>query len=262
MKTCNKCNAEKIYDDFYKAKANKDGYNNACKECVKKRVKDKYRKEEAKRDYLDIPKIEGMNYCIKCKAYKPLKRFYKHSNYKNGYENTCKDCLKEKDKRRKAIYYQENRERVLNRTLEYGKENRKKKRIYYANYYKENQNRVNEKNRKYNKQNREKMNEYYKEYRKTEKGREVAYNRDLKRRSNKNHVEFTRVDRRKMLDEVNWKCQNCNIKVHDDRKMYNTPDKANIDHIMPISKGGTSEPSNLQVLCKRCNLIKADKVLN
>ena len=261
MKICNKCNAKKLYDDFYKAKANKDGYNNACKECIKSQIKDKYRKEKAKRNYLDKPKIEGMNFCIKCEKYKVLERFYKNKNYKSGYINRCKDCLKDYDSARKSKYYKENREIYLKRTLEYARKNRKKKQAYYSVYYKKNKDYINHKNRKYNHENQEKVNEYYKEYRQTDKGKEVAYNRDLKRRSNKNNVDFTKVERKKMLDEANWKCQKCNIKVHDDRISYNSPNKANIDHIIPISKGGTSEPSNLQILCRLCNLKKADKVL-
>ena len=34
-----------------------------------------------------------------------------------------------------------------------------------------------------------------------------------------------------------------------------------IDHIFPKSKGGVLEPSNMQVLCGRCNAAKADKEL-
>ena len=35
-----------------------------------------------------------------------------------------------------------------------------------------------------------------------------------------------------------------------------------IDHIHPISKGGDNRISNLQVLCKKCNLKKSNKILN
>lgn len=32
-----------------------------------------------------------------------------------------------------------------------------------------------------------------------------------------------------------------------------------VDHIIPIAAGGTSDLSNLQTLCKRCNVKKSDK---
>ena len=31
-----------------------------------------------------------------------------------------------------------------------------------------------------------------------------------------------------------------------------------LDHIVPIARGGTSEPGNLQLLCRRCNIRKRD----
>lgn len=30
-------------------------------------------------------------------------------------------------------------------------------------------------------------------------------------------------------------------------------DRLEIDHIVPLARGGSSEPTNLQILCKRCN---------
>lgn len=35
--------------------------------------------------------------------------------------------------------------------------------------------------------------------------------------------------------------------------------KVHIDHIIPISQGGTSNPTNLQILCSTCNLAKGNR---
>ena len=34
-----------------------------------------------------------------------------------------------------------------------------------------------------------------------------------------------------------------------------------IDHIVPVAKGGKTIPSNLQVLCSKCNASKRDKIV-
>ena len=33
-----------------------------------------------------------------------------------------------------------------------------------------------------------------------------------------------------------------------------------VDHIVPVSKGGLSAPDNLQTLCWRCNRTKSNKI--
>jgi predicted transcriptional regulator len=57
--------------------------------------------------------------------------------------------------------------------------------------------------------------------------------------------------RKRILKRDNFKCQNCS-------SSYNL----HIDHIIPRSKGGTDEDSNLQVLCSKCNLFKREDLFN
>ena len=51
----------------------------------------------------------------------------------------------------------------------------------------------------------------------------------------------------------NYTCQCCGRYMPDGCGLH-------IDHIIPISKGGKTEPDNLQVLCSICNLKKSDKI--
>ena len=51
----------------------------------------------------------------------------------------------------------------------------------------------------------------------------------------------------------NYRCQICGSTAQDGVKLH-------IDHIVPVSKGGHTTPSNLRVLCDRCNLGKSDKL--
>lgn len=54
--------------------------------------------------------------------------------------------------------------------------------------------------------------------------------------------------KKEVLSRDNNTCQNCGSKKD-----------LQIDHITPISRGGSNEKSNLQVLCRDCNLSKRDK---
>lgn len=51
----------------------------------------------------------------------------------------------------------------------------------------------------------------------------------------------------------NSTCKLCNASIEDGIKLH-------VDHIIPVSKGGKTELSNLQTLCERCNLGKTNKL--
>ena len=53
-----------------------------------------------------------------------------------------------------------------------------------------------------------------------------------------------------------YTCKFCNISTHTERNLL-----LEIDHIIPLSKGGFTAESNLQTLCWRCNRSKGSKIL-
>ena len=53
-----------------------------------------------------------------------------------------------------------------------------------------------------------------------------------------------------------YTCKNCSISTNTERNLL-----LEIDHIVPLSKGGVTTESNLQTLCWRCNRTKGAKIL-
>lgn len=53
--------------------------------------------------------------------------------------------------------------------------------------------------------------------------------------------------RRAVYERDGWKCVRCAA-----------DDELTIDHRLPVVRGGTNDPSNLQTMCKPCNLKKSD----
>lgn len=64
---------------------------------------------------------------------------------------------------------------------------------------------------------------------------------------------MTRELREYIKQRDNYTCQICGKYMPDEVGLQ-------IDHIIPVSKGGKTVPSNLQVLCSKCNGNKSDKV--
>jgi hypothetical protein len=68
-------------------------------------------------------------------------------------------------------------------------------------------------------------------------GRRILANRNIKK------------VREKIMKRYNYKCNYCQ-----------TDKRLTIDHIIPITKGGSDYKSNLQVLCLSCNIKKSNKI--
>ena len=61
-------------------------------------------------------------------------------------------------------------------------------------------------------------------------------------------INIPRSVKKYVLQRNNYQCQSCG--------KPETEAQLNIDHIVPLAKGGSNDISNLQVLCNRCNCQK------
>lgn len=61
--------------------------------------------------------------------------------------------------------------------------------------------------------------------------------------------------RREILERDGYVCKNCGASQKNEPNLL-----LEVDHIIPISKGGITSPDNLQTLCWRCNRSKGSKI--
>lgn len=259
-KKCRICGDFKDYTEFYKDKCRKDGFSNRCKICDRKESK-KY--QQKNKETLKEKRIEYRKE-NKDKVLEIARKSYE-KNRERHLQRFCEYQQKnaKKIKIRKSEHYKDNKEYIREKIKMNYEENKERYLEYAKQYREENKEKVNEQSRLYYAKNQENEKKRRKEWYYSKGGREKTFVYNMKRRSYKNHVRFEGVKRKNILNRDNWTCQKCGCKVHDRTTGdWNTPDKAHIDHIIPISKGGHSEPSNLQVLCRTCNLSKHDKILN
>ena len=63
--------------------------------------------------------------------------------------------------------------------------------------------------------------------------------------------------REKIKQRDDYTCCNCNLGIKDEQNLL-----LEIDHIIPVSKGGLTTENNLQTLCWRCNRTKGARIEN
>jgi hypothetical protein len=218
---------------------------------------------------------------------KPCIHGHGHIRYKS--DGRCAVCIKNKNKRpesrkRRDAYAEKNKDNLKKYYEEYRRKNREKinekiREIYYRNRekineearkkYAENHNGIADYKAKYRKEKADEIAAYVRNWRKENpehvremnrdwrknnpaKWREISRRHDKRRSERARAAEGTHTDEDvfKLLNLQKHKCANCKCCV---KKSYH------LDHIMPLAKGGSNWPSNLQVLCPSCNMKKSCK---
>lgn len=241
-KICTKCNCEKELTEFSFRKDTND-YRKQCKQCVSNVSKQRYNETlENRKEY----RLKN-----KDKIAKKKKQYYE-ANRDIFLEKRKKYCIdnKESVKQQKRNYYLKNQEVVKQKTKDYYRENieevKKKSKEYRDNNFEM----LKEKKKQYNKNNIEAVKERHRKYMKTEKGKLIAKNMKHIRRTAEKNGDVT-TEQLKELYKNTKVCYWCSCTLNHSN--------TNLDHYIPIAKGGSHTISNIVLACSNCNKSKSSK---
>jgi len=212
-----------------------------------------------------LPGLEPMLYgkrCSKCGETKSFTEYGKQGDQKDGLRSHCKMCRSDSSR----IYNEARREEIAAYNRAYKEAHKEEMVAYSRAYRKENRAEIAARARAYRKSHKEEkaaLNRAYREshkeeiaarahaYYETPRGRAVAFAACHRRRLLPGGQDITAAMIQEVLDASNGVCPYCG-------KSFKN---GHIDHIIPVSKGGTNARDNLVYCCQRCNLSKGAKTL-
>jgi 5-methylcytosine-specific restriction endonuclease McrA len=155
---------------------------------------------------------------------------------------------KEDKKKYDAEKYQANPEPAKRRASRRRKLNPEEHKKKGAEWYQKNKGRLKAKASAYYEANKEKCIANMRAYSKAHPELDTVKHAKRRARETKSGGEFTREEWLDLCEKHDYRCLRCGKRK---------PLAA--DHVIPVSKGGTSNISNIQPLCKICNSIKHTK---
>lgn len=234
VKLCSKCKIEKYISCFHKSKDSKDGLQHKCKICISDySIKNKGHKREYDKVYRLANKERS-------------KEYRKEYRVKNG------DLLRAQSKK----HYADNKEKYKR----YAEDNKVAIAVRNKEYRVKNSERIKDQLHEYRKKNKIKLAEYGKRYRQTETGINVKRRKNHKRRALKAKAGYEHFGSIHVFGRDGYMCQLCGSKTRPDLKDVHHHLYPNLDHIIPLSKGGDHSMKNTQCLCRGCNMTKFNNV--
>lgn len=171
-------------------------------------------------------------FCSGCQQAKPLSEFHKNRRMKDGLANWCKTCISGAQKRWEAA-------------------NRERRRVLSRAWYAANRDRKQALGRQWDLTHGAWRKNYGRRWAESHRASKKAA--AAKRRT---HVRgggggYTAIELRHLYAQYDHRCLACGRKL-----------KLEADHIVPVSKGGDSNITNIQPLCTSCNRRKAIKTID
>ena len=82
--------------------------------------------------------------------------------------------------------------------------------------------------------------------------------RNARETARKYNVDYEYINPIKVFERDEWICRICRKKTPKNKRGSNAPNAPELDHRIPISKGGGHLYNNVQCLCRRCNGLKSN----
>jgi 5-methylcytosine-specific restriction endonuclease McrA len=192
--------------------------------------------------------------CSACKRFLPATNdfFHRASTRKYGLNCYCKQCCSEQHQsieRQKRVHAYRQRDDVKEKDRLAQRERRKLPEVKERQRIRDEARRADPEYRA-KEQMRSRMRYYQ------PGGKEKALAKVHVRRARKVQVggDYDAADIKRLFSQQKRKCYYCKKKLGVNRRSYH------IDHIVPLSRGGSNDISNLVVACPSCNLKKGNKL--
>lgn len=161
-------------------------------------------------------------------------------------DGKCKACVSERQRR----YYRENPEPKKANTKRWKQQNPERKKELDKNWGKRNPDKVKANAKRYIENNREKAMESRRRWRAYNPEKKMAIEHKRRAKQISSGGTYTAAEWRSLIAHYGGKCLCCG---RDDVALT-------VDHVIPISKGGSNSIDNIQPLCLSCNSRKFDKI--
>jgi 5-methylcytosine-specific restriction endonuclease McrA len=219
--------------------------------------------------------IEGKE-CSICHIWKPMSEYYRRNDSsKDGYRANCKACCQAACKRN----YIAKSEGILKQHAVYRREHAEELAEYFKRRYLKDPEYHKEKSRRYYHANKEWCRRRQREYRAQHPAQHNASNRKYNaRHRNKCRLRLQRWRREHPEMNAAAKLRRRALELNADGAWYITGEMieerkelygnlcyicgapaTEIDHVKPLSRGGSNYPCNLRPICRSCNSRKNNK---
>lgn len=190
----------------------------------------------------------------KCFTGKPCLRGHVAERWVGGGCIECGKIIRAKNAERtpalRAAWYQRNAESERARKAKRYAENPEKIREIKRRSAEKHRDKIKSYSREYYRKNHERLAQYGKSWRANNPEKRRILDRNRAAREQNAEGKFSVDDIKNLMSLQRSKCANCKGCL---RHSYH------IDHIIPLARGGTNWPKNLQLLCPPCNLRKNSK---